>query len=154
MIERYDAVRRAHQENIMQEKPFSDPQVQQALDGPATAVLATINPDGSPLATPMWYVHDLKGIGMVSVDGLQKVRNVRRDRRVSMVVETSPRTGLQCVIVQGTVEFLEASRDRAALGAAFVDKYGESIEKRWDGPTVPNDRVLFRLHPTRVKLWG
>jgi len=138
----------------MQELSFSDPKVQKALDEPVTTVLATVNPNGSPLATPMWYVHDPSGIGMVSVDGLQKIRNLRRDPRVSIVVETGAATGLQCVIVQGTVEFLDTPRDRAALGAAFVDKYGESIEKRWNGRSVPHDRVLFRIQPTRVKLWG
>jgi PPOX class probable F420-dependent enzyme len=138
----------------MQEKPFSDQEVQQALDGPATVVLATINPDGSPLATPMWYVHDADGIGMVSVDGLQKIRNLARDPRVSVVVETHATGGLQCVIVQGTVAFLDSAADRETLGAAFVEKYGESIEKRWGGAVVPEDRALFRIHPSRVKLWG
>ena len=84
----------------------------------------------------------------------KKIRNLRRDPRVSIVVETGAAIGLQCVIVQGTVEFLDAPSDRATLGAAFVDKYGESIEKRWNGPAVPHDRVLFRILPTRVKLWG
>jgi PPOX class probable F420-dependent enzyme len=138
----------------MNEKPFSDKVVQQALEGPVTAVLATVNPDGSPLATPMWYVHDANGIGMVSIDGLQKIRNLHREPRVSVVVETGASTGLQCVIVQGTIEFLDATSDRATLGASFVDKYGESIEKRWGGRAVPADRALFRIHPERVKLWG
>lgn len=138
----------------MQEKPFSDPEIQRALEGPVTAVLATINPDGSPLATPMWYVHDADGFGMVSIDGLQKIRNLHRDPRVSVVVETAGQAGLQCVIVQGTVEFLAADSDRTALGASFVDKYGKGIEKRWGGRAVPGDRALFRVHPTRVKLWG
>ena len=138
----------------MLERPFSHPEVQQAMDGPSTVVLATVNPDGSPLATPMWYVHDTSGIGMVSVDGLQKIRNLKRDPRVSVVVETRAPSGLQCVIVQGTAEFLESTADRGALGAAFVEKYGEGIEKRWGGAVVPDDRALFRIHPRRVKLWG
>lgn len=138
----------------MEERQFSDPEVQQALEGPVTAVLATINADGSPLATPMWYVHDASGIGMVSVDGLQKIRNLHRDPRVSVVVETRSPTGLECVIVQGAIEFLDATSDRATLGASFVDKYGESIEKRWGGRAVPHDRALFLIHPKRVKLWG
>lgn len=138
----------------MLEKPFSNEKVQQAMEGPVTAVLATINADGSPLATPMWYVHDAHGIGMVSVDDLQKVRNLRRDPRVCVVVETDLPGGPQCIIVQGTVEFLDSDFDRAALGAGFVAKYGESIEKRWGGGSVPPDRVLFRIHPSRVKLWG
>jgi nitroimidazol reductase NimA-like FMN-containing flavoprotein (pyridoxamine 5'-phosphate oxidase superfamily) len=102
----------------------------------------------------MWYVHDASSIGMVSIDGLQKIRNLHRDPRVSVVVETSASAGLQCVIVQGTVEFLDGTPDRAALGARFVDKYGERIEKRWGGRAVPPDRALFHIHPTRVKLWG
>ena len=138
----------------MKEKPFSDAQIQRALEKPVTAVLATINADGSPLATPMWFVHDERGIGMVSVDGLQKVRNLRRDARVSVVVETGADAGFQCVIVQGSVEFLDTDSDRAAFGALLVDKYGEDIEKRWGGRAVPRDRVLFRIHPRRVKLWG
>ena len=138
----------------MQERPFSDDEVQQALEGSSTAVLATINPDGSPLATPMWYVHDASGIGMVSIDGLQKIHNLKRDPRVSVVVETDAPGGLQCVIVQGTVEFLDSAAERGALGVSFVEKYGESIANRWGGPVVPDDRALFRIHPKRVKLWG
>lgn len=138
----------------MQEKPFSDPEVQSGLDGPLTAVLATINPDGSPLATPMWFVHDASGFGMVSVDALQKVRNLRRDPRVSIVVEVTAPGGPQCIIVQGTAAFLNAADERDVLAAAFVRKYGEEIEKRWQGTTAPPDRVLFRVHPQRVKLWG
>lgn len=138
----------------MKEKPFSDPEVQRALEKPVTAVLATINPDGSPLATPMWFVRDSRSIVMVSIDALQKVRNLRRDPRVGVVVETGAAAGLQCVIVQGTVEFLDADSERASFGALLIDKYGGDIEKRWGGRAVPRDRVLFCIHPRRVKLWG
>ena len=138
----------------MLEKPFYDEEIQSAIEGPATAILATINSDGSPLATPMWFVHDPSGIGMVSIDRLQKIRNLRRDPRVSVVVETAASAGLQCIIVQGTAQFLDARADRVGLGTSFVDKYGESIEKRWAGRAVPDDRALFRIHPRRVKLWG
>jgi len=138
----------------MVEEEFSDIKVQRAIKSPLTAVLATINADGSPLAMPMWYVPDASGMVMVSVDGLQKIHNLRRDPRVSVVVETDVADGPQCVIIQGNVEFLDSPPDRAALGAAFVGKYGEEIEKRWGGSAVPRDRVLFRILPRRVKLWG
>lgn len=138
----------------MKEVTFSHGDVQEALEKPTTAVLATINPDGSPLATPMWFVRDDHCMVMVSPDGLQKVRNIRRDPRVSVVVETGAASGLQCVIVQGTVEFLDDDGDRAAFGALLVSKYGRDVEKRWGGRAVPRDRVLFRIQPRRVKLWG
>lgn len=138
----------------MRDVAFSAPEAQARLRGPVTAVIATINPNGSPLATPMWYVHDESGFGMVSVDGLQKIKNLRRDPRISVTVETEPGQGTGCVMVQGTVEFLDSSDDRRALGARFVAKYGESIEKRWGGSAVPDDRALFRIHPARVTLYG
>lgn len=78
----------------------------------------------------MWYVHDTNGIVMVSIDELQKIHNLRRDPRVSVVVETDAVDGPQCIIVQGCAEFLDSTSDRAAHGAAFVTKYGEKIEKR------------------------
>ncbi len=138
----------------MQEVAFSSPEAQERLAGPATAVIATINPNGAPLATPMWYVHDDVGFGMVSVDGLQKVRNLRRDPRISVTVEMDPARGTGCVMVQGRVEFLDSQVDRQSLGALFIEKYGEGVEKRWGGSAVPDDRVLFRIHPTRVTLYG
>ena len=138
----------------MKEVPFSHSEVQKALEKPSTAVLATINRDGSPLATPMWFVRDEHGIVMVSPEGLQKVRNMRRDPRVSVVVETGAGTGLQCVIVQGSIEFLDDDGERAAFGALLVAKYGRDMENRWRGRAVPHDRVLFRIEPRRVKLWG
>ena len=58
------------------------------------------------------------------------------------------------LIVQGTVEFLRAPSDRAALGASFIDKYGTRIEKRWGGRAVPEDRALFRITARRVMLYA
>ena len=45
----------------VRELPYPDPLVARAIGKCATAVLATINPDGSPLAVPMWFVLDDAG---------------------------------------------------------------------------------------------
>ena len=59
---------------------FADPRVQQYLTGKEIVVLGTINPDGSPLLTAMWFLHDSSAVTLISVDNLQKVRNLRRDQ--------------------------------------------------------------------------
>jgi hypothetical protein len=35
----------------------------------------------------MWFLHDPAALTMISVDGLKKVHNLRRDPRVSVVAE-------------------------------------------------------------------
>ena len=138
----------------MKETAFADSLVQDYLQGKEIGVLSTINPDGSPLATPMWFVHDPDGFGMVSVAADQKVKNLQRDLRASVVIESGSGGSLECVIIQGTAEFLATSEARDSLGAKFIDKYGPDMEARWGGRSVPATRSLFRIHPTRVKLWG
>src|SRR6266699_35767 len=60
---------------------LEDLSVQKFLATKEVAVLATVQPDGSPLAMPMWFLPDPVALTMISVDGLQKVRNLRRDSR-------------------------------------------------------------------------
>ena len=139
---------------LLNEASFSDDRVQRFLSGKDTAVLATINPDGGPLATPMWFVHDLQGMGMVSVHTLQKIMNLRRDPRVSVVAESAPGAGVACLIIQGTVAFVAADEDRRSLGEQFIDKYGEALERRWGARGVPDSRTLFRIYPSRVNVYG
>jgi len=64
---------------------LNNPAVQRFLNDLTTVVLETVNPDGSPLATPVLLVQDDADLAMVSVDDLRKVKNLRRDPRVSIV---------------------------------------------------------------------
>jgi PPOX class probable F420-dependent enzyme len=50
------------------------------------AVLATINPDGSPHTSAMWVGRNGDDVVMSSVEGRRKHRNMVRDPRVSLTV--------------------------------------------------------------------
>jgi PPOX class probable F420-dependent enzyme len=50
------------------------------------AVLATINPDGSPHTSAMWVGRDGDDIVMSTVEGRRKHRNMVRDPRVSLTL--------------------------------------------------------------------
>ena len=56
------------------------------LDGRNYAVLATVNPDGSPQTSVMWVGRDGNDLLFSTVEGRVKHRNMRRDPRVSVTV--------------------------------------------------------------------
>jgi PPOX class probable F420-dependent enzyme len=56
------------------------------LDGPNYAVLATINPDGSPHSSAMWVGREGDDLVFSTVEGRVKHRNMLRDPRVSVSV--------------------------------------------------------------------
>ena len=56
------------------------------LDGKNYAVLATINPDGSPQTSVLWVGRDGNDLLFSTVAGPVKHRNMQRDPRVSVTV--------------------------------------------------------------------
>ena len=56
------------------------------LDGRNYAVLATVNPDGSPQTSVVWVGRDGDGVLFTTVEGRVKHRNMLRDPRVSLTV--------------------------------------------------------------------
>ncbi|MBM4438956.1 MAG: TIGR03618 family F420-dependent PPOX class oxidoreductase [Candidatus Rokubacteria bacterium] len=131
-----------------------DAAAQRFLDTREVVVLATLQPDGSPLAMPMWFLHDAQAITMLSVDGLRKVKNLRRDPRVSVVGEAHDAAGIRGVVVQGRAEFLEDGPERRALVERFLTKYAGRLETLWGGRAMPANRVMFRIAPAKVRTWG
>ena len=56
------------------------------VDGKNYAVLATVNPDGSPQTSVIWVGRDDDGVLFTTVAGRVKHRNMVRDPRVSITV--------------------------------------------------------------------
>jgi PPOX class probable F420-dependent enzyme len=56
------------------------------LDGPNYAVVATVNPDGSPQTSVVWVGRDGADVLFSTVAGRVKHRNLLRDPRVSVTV--------------------------------------------------------------------
>lgn len=133
---------------------LADGRVQAFLAGRQVVVLATMQPDGAPLAMPMWFLHDPSSLTMITVADTQKVRNLRRDPRVCVVAEGGETGAVQGVSVHGLAEFLPESAERRALTERLVEKYAPYLERRWKGRSMPPDRLMFRIVPSRVGSWG
>lgn len=67
------------------------------------AVLATINKDGTPQQTTMWYLLENDTIVMNTKVGRLKERNMRRDPRISVCFEE----GYSYLTISGKVELID-----------------------------------------------
>jgi PPOX class probable F420-dependent enzyme len=133
---------------------LADAAIQAFLAGKEVVTLATLQPDGSPLAMPMWLLPEPEALVMISVDGLAKVRNLRRDPRVCVVAEAGTRGDVRGVAVQGRVEFLADGPERRGLAERFLTRYDPDLARLWGGRAMPANRVMFRVVPRQVRSWG
>jgi hypothetical protein len=134
---------------------LADPAVQRFLAARDVVLLATVQPDGAPLAMPMWFLHDPAGLAMISLAATPKVRNLRRDPRVCVVADAGDGGGDERgVTIHGRAEFLADGPERRALVERFHAKYDPRLARRWGGRAMPADRVMFRIVPSRVRSWG
>jgi PPOX class probable F420-dependent enzyme len=133
---------------------LSDADIQRVLATREVVVLSTVQTDGSPLAMPVWFVHDGEALTMISETDTQKVRNLRRDPRVCVVAESGTRADARAVMIGGRAEFVADTPARHVLVRALLDKYHPNLGRRWGGDAMPADRVMFRIVPAWVRTYG
>lgn len=78
------------------------PGFKKLLREPAYCQLATLMPEGSPHNTQVWVETDGEHILVVTAEGRQKVKNVRRDPRVALNV-VDPTNAFRIASVRGQV---------------------------------------------------
>ncbi|MFF7410639.1 PPOX class F420-dependent oxidoreductase [Streptomyces lydicus] len=118
------------------------------LDTPVFVIVTTIQPDGSPQASPVWVKRDGDDLLISTTVGRRKERNLRRDPRVSVVVQPSdsPYTyaevrGSATLTTEGGQELIdELSRKYTGKPyAEFNPEAGKDAE-----------RVVVRITPRKV----
>jgi PPOX class probable F420-dependent enzyme len=62
------------------------PELAPLLASTAVAFVSTIGPKGEPQTTPIWFIWKDEAVHFSLVDGRQKLRNLRRDPRASVVI--------------------------------------------------------------------
>lgn len=124
------------------------------LDAPDRfAVLATVDADGLPQQTVMWFqVLDDGAIMMNTKRGRRKDRNLVRDPRASICVEN----GYQYVTITGDITLIEdAERSQADIHALAVKYHGqEEGDKMAADGFSKEDRVTILLSPNKVDANG
>ena len=108
------------------------------LDGRNYAVLATVNPDGSPQTSAMWIGRDGGDVLFSTVAGRKKHRNMLRDPRVSVSVldSSDPESYVE---LRGRVSMVHDPG--RLLHLRLADKYGQDPGE--DAPGAA--RVIVRM---------
>ena len=112
------------------------------------AVLATLNKDGSPQLTTMWYLLEGDTIMMNTKEGRIKDLNMKRDPRIAICVED----GYNFVTISGTVTMNydqeTAHQDIYRLAARY---HGEEKAKRQlEEKFSKEQRITLRLQCEKV----
>jgi PPOX class probable F420-dependent enzyme len=111
--------------------------------------LATNGRDGYPHVVAMWYTVSDGKIMMTSYARAQKVVNLKRDPRATLMVESGAKyKELKGVMIRGCIELIEALAalpDIVRLTGA--DPNNPAALKR------VQKRVLMRFHPERWASW-
>lgn len=110
------------------------------LDERRFAVLATVNPDGSPQQTVMWYLREGDEIVMNTKRGRRKDRNLLRDPRVSVCVEDESRY----LSFSGSLTI----DDDPARGQEIIHR----LAVRYDGAESANEQMAEFGRQERVTL--
>ena len=98
--------------------PLTTEKLAEITKAPVLGILTTVNPDGSPQATPLWYYYDGEHFNVTAYPHRVKVRNIRRDPRVTLVVVDTANYG-DPLIVSGVAELVEEGAAEATERVAI-----------------------------------
>lgn len=123
------------------------------LSQPRIAILATQLPDGSTLLSAVWHLSEQGGFTIV-IDGSDaKMRNLRRDPRLSVVVaeDDPPYRGIE---VRGEARFADMDASavlRRLAGRYLKNRDVEAYLERMRGWS--EEAVVLRVEPGVLRAW-
>ena len=105
----------------------------QFLEKQISLQIGTINKDGSPHLTTMWYVYDGNNFIFHTYTKSQKIINLKRDPRITLLTEKgSQYSDLQGIIVYGNAEIING-KDSLEEVIKHMEAVGEKYIKGEDG---------------------
>jgi PPOX class probable F420-dependent enzyme len=116
------------------------------LERPLLAVLATRRSNDDVLLSPVWHEWRDGGFNVFTGDNDVKVRHIRRDPRVEIVVceHEPPYRGIE---VRGRARVEPGEPE---TGHRIASRYiGDDRARRWTGP----DDVVIRIEPDAIRAW-
>jgi PPOX class probable F420-dependent enzyme len=137
------------------EDVLADQLVQELLAARLIGVLATIEPDGSTHAVPMWLAPSDGAILLATGSRSRKVRNLERDPRATLVLHDSRPGAEVCgTSMRGHVDLVRGGGARALVGrvhARYVSDVGLGLPDVRD--FLSSDDVALRFIPGAAVTW-
>lgn len=138
---------------------LSDGELRELLEAERVAVVSSIGPRGWPHSMPLWYVPREGEVWVWTYAKSQKVRNLERDRRATVLVETGHGYGeLRGAMIEAEAEihrdfptvigFAEELTLRYAAGISAVEGDAKAALEA----QAPK-RVAIHFRPVRIASW-
>jgi nitroimidazol reductase NimA-like FMN-containing flavoprotein (pyridoxamine 5'-phosphate oxidase superfamily) len=140
---------------------MTDAEVRAFLESSKTIIINSIGPGGYPHPMPMWFGLDPDGsVRMTTFRASQKVKNLQRDPRVSLLAEAGEEYAqLIGVVLYGRAQVIDdlevvtqtlvsvTTRGQPALDPAAREGMGKVVQK------TAAKRVCILVEPERVVSW-
>jgi PPOX class probable F420-dependent enzyme len=137
---------------------MSEAEIEEFLAGDMKVQVATIGPDGAPHLTTLFYVLDEGRIAFWTYGSSQKVKNLRRDPRITCLVEDGDDYfELRGVSITGRATLLEQYDEIKALGARMTQRMAGDADLGELGEQIveqqAHKRVGIVVEPDKVASW-
>jgi PPOX class probable F420-dependent enzyme len=137
---------------------MSEAEIEEFLAGDMKVQVATIGPDGAPHLTTLFYVLDEGRIAFWTYGSSQKVKNLRRDPRITCLVEDGDDYfELRGVSITGRATLLEEYDEIKALGARMTQRMAGDADLGELGEQIveqqAHKRVGIIVEPDKVASW-
>ena len=112
---------------------MSEEELSSFLQKQISLQIGTINKDGSPHLTTMWYFYDGENFIFHTYTKSQKIINLKRDSRITLLTEAgSQYSDLQGIIVYGNAEIIDGKESLEEV-IRYMEMVGEKYIKEEDG---------------------
>ncbi|MDX6616720.1 MAG: hypothetical protein QOD60_1811 [Solirubrobacterales bacterium] len=138
---------------------LTEDEQRELLDSGRVVTVASIGPRGWPHLMPLWYVVRDGEIWIWTYAKSQKVKNLERDPRATLLVETGHEyTELKGVQIEAEAEIIRDTERVVAFAKELTVRYGEGIESVEGDAAAALEaqapkRVAIRFAPKRVASW-
>jgi PPOX class probable F420-dependent enzyme len=138
---------------------LSEEEQRELLESERVVVVATHGPRGWPHLMPVWYVVRDGIVWVWTYAKSQKVRNLERDRRATLLVETGTEySELRGVMIEAEAELHRDPDVVLDFGKELTARYTEGIDSvEGDAAaalqTQAPKRVAISFHPKRIASW-
>ncbi len=136
---------------------MTDEEVHEYLQGRHTVNMATMGPDGRIHLVAMWYAFLDGEIAIATFAKSQKVANLRRDPRITLLVETGDEYDqLRGVEIVGTATVHDDEGTVLDVATGLVQRYypvGSEEEARQLAAIMAAKRAVITVTPEKVVSW-
>jgi PPOX class probable F420-dependent enzyme len=138
---------------------LTEDEQRELIDRERIVVVSSLGPRGWPHVMPVWYVPREGEIWIWTYAKSQKVKNLERDPRATLLIETGIEyQQLRGVQIEAEAELIRDIDRIVDFGMALTIRYSEGIESV-EGDAAASlraqapKRVAIHFHPKRIATW-